>query len=68
MTNEDRKELQAVKRLCTEIGLETFGRRGANLTLITQHEKLAMMHKMVREISAKVSALLEEGKSKYERS
>lgn len=68
MTNEDRKELHAIKRLCVEIGLETFGRRGPDLVLTAQHEKLAMMHKMVREIDVKVSTLLQEGKSKYERS
>lgn len=59
MTPEQKTLLLKASGLCTEIGLQTYGRKGAELVEMQTWQKLQKAEAMVREIQAIIQKVAE---------
>jgi hypothetical protein len=58
MTSEQHDELNLIMWLCTEIGLETFGRRGDELVQTSQIFNNNKTHEFVRDIRKRIEVMI----------
>jgi hypothetical protein len=59
VTPEQTEALKKASRLCVEIGLQTYGRRGEQMTQTTVDWKLQKAEALVREIHTLIRKVVE---------